>query len=128
MLLNLQSSASNTSNLDHGRDVGLDVGILEARGWGKVEKVPEIGRVEGTTDQALINTTGSAHDTEGEDSKPESPVENLRRVIAAVELENVEGVSSSTHDELMTVIKMEYEKIRSDDSEEDGIKSKTKGE
>lgn len=98
MPLNLQSRASNASNLDHSRDIGLDVGILEARGWGKMKGLSEIGRVESTTDQALINTTRRTHDPEGEYGEPESPIEDLRRVIATVELEDIEGGSSSTHD------------------------------
>lgn len=69
----LQSSASDTANLHHGRDVGLDVGVFligDLVGGMDTQFVPEMLRAESAADETFVDTSGSSHQTEGEDGEP----------------------------------------------------------
>ena len=65
-----EESTSHTADLDHGRDVALDVGQLDRIELLQSEGSRKRRRRESTTDQTLVNTTGGSHDTEREDCQP----------------------------------------------------------
>lgn len=94
-----EESTSNGTDLDHGRDVALDVGVADLVKLVEAELFLEALGVKGTRDQTFVNTSSGAHDAETEDGKPQTPVEDLLWVIAPVELEDVDGFLASRHDE-----------------------------
>jgi hypothetical protein len=65
-----KQSTSNRSKLDHSRDIASDVGLLDRIVRVKVDSALEIHRVKGSRDEALVDTTGSAHEAKGEHGEP----------------------------------------------------------
>lgn len=69
-IFHLQESTTNGTNLDHGRNIGLDVGLLDLAVGTVVDIALEILGVEGAGNETLIDTTGSTHQAKGNDGEP----------------------------------------------------------
>ncbi|KAK6725145.1 hypothetical protein SNK04_003949 [Fusarium graminearum] len=67
---NLHQSTTNGTNLHHGRDIGLDVGLLNLRVRLIVDLFLEILGVEGSRDETLIDTSGGTEERKGHDGEP----------------------------------------------------------
>lgn len=79
------------AELDHGRHIGLDVGLLH-RGKGlDVNGRLKVVRVEGARDEALVDAARGAEQAKGNHGKPQAPVEDTLRLAEVLEAEDVDG-------------------------------------
>ena len=97
----IHESSPNTADLDHGRDIGLDVGLLHLGIRVIVDGALEVLGVEGTGDETFVDAASGTEQTEGDDGEPNLPVEDLLRLVQVLQLEDVDGfLDSSGHDGL----------------------------
>lgn len=66
----LQESTADGSDLNHGRDIGLDVGLLDLGVGAIVDVALKVLRVEGAGDETLVNTPSGTHQTERQNGEP----------------------------------------------------------
>lgn len=94
-----QESTTNRPNLDHRGDVCLDIGLLHNCIGFVPDRGLEIFRVEGTRDEAFINTASGPQETKGNNGKPESPVESASGLPLIFEPEDVDRLfDTAGHD------------------------------
>lgn len=88
--MDLQESTTDGSNLDHGRDIALDVGLLNGTVRVVVDVALKVLGIEGAGDQTLVNSAGSTHQPKGDHGKPELPVEDLAGLAEVLQAEDVD--------------------------------------
>lgn len=93
---NSHKSTTDGTDLNHSRDIGLDVGLLDVGVRLIVDSVLEVGRVESTRDETLIDTTGRTKHTERDDSKPQTPVEDALGLAEVFQTKDVDGFLDTT--------------------------------
>lgn len=91
--------AGDGAELDHGGYIGLDVGTLHRVVVFDVNGILEIIRVERSGDETLVDAARGAEETEGDDGKPQTPVEDTRGLAEVLETEDVDGfLDAACHD------------------------------
>lgn len=96
----LHESSAHGADLYHCGDIGFDVCLLDGAVRAVVDGLLEILRAECAADESFVYTTGGAHEAEGEDGKPEAPVEHLGWIIKVLEFEDVNGfLDAACHSE-----------------------------
>ena len=94
--LSLHESAAHGANLDHGGDVGLDVGLVGVVEGVVLDGILEVGRVEGARDETLVDTARGAEETKGDDGEPEPPVEDALGLAGVSQAEDVDWLLDTT--------------------------------
>lgn len=96
---NSQESSTNRSNLNHGRHIALDVGLLNLAVAAQVNRLSEVWRFESATNETFVDPTGSSQESESEHCKPESAIEDLFRLVGRIQPEDVYWLFSwNAHD------------------------------
>jgi hypothetical protein len=91
-------STTDTADLHHGTDVGLDLCQVDCIKLVESERLLEVLGCKGTRDETFVNTSGCTHDTERQDGEPELPVQDLWRLTSILlEREDVDWLTTCTH-------------------------------
>lgn len=91
--------AGDGAELDHGGYIGLDVGTLHRVVILDVNDILEIIRVESPGDETLVDAARGAEETERDDGKPQTPIEDTSGLVEVLETEDVDGfLDAACHD------------------------------
>jgi hypothetical protein len=93
--------ASCRTDLNHGRNIGLDIGSFRLRVVAVVDGALKCGCIESTGDESFVDSSSSAEKAERNNSKPQTPVKDTLGLAEVFQLENVDGFlnSSASHDD-----------------------------
>lgn len=99
--LKVHECASCGADLNHSRNIGLDIGSFRLRVVAVVDGVLKCGCIESTGDKPFVDSSSGAEKAERNNSKPQTPVKNALGLAEIFQLEDVDGFlnSPASHDD-----------------------------
>ena len=104
--------ASCRTDLNHSRNIGLNIGLFRLRVVAVVDGLLKCGCIKSACDKSFVDSSSGAKKAERNNSKPQTPVENAFRLAEIFQLEDVDGFlnTSAGHDERMTLPDVDSQK------------------